>query len=321
LCAAVSIAAFDPANGILVHINSPRAEQSRLAADLPRMVWTPEPTYEKPEISVRATTLYYGIVAPIMLPFLDRRLLNLFRCREGKCFFQRNRAHPPTGKEFDTLVHLEPVAQKNGRTEQYLYVETAEEIVACAKVQTVEFHGWGSRAGAVETPDRLVIDLDPDPKLGFGKVKEAALQVQRAFEAVALVSFALLSGGKGIHVVVPLEPVAKWQQVDAFAKRFCTVLAEAAPENFTVALPKQQRRGRIFLDFLRNHRTATAVMPYSARARAGMPVAAPVTWDELKDIERSDTFSIADVDSLLDRARSRALKGWGSAAQRLPRLA
>jgi bifunctional non-homologous end joining protein LigD len=284
------------------------------------MVWTPEPTYDKPEISVRATTLYYEIAAPIMLPFLKRRLLNLFRCREGKCFFQRNREHPPTGKEFDQLVHLEPVAQKNGRTEQYLYVETAKEIIACADVQTVEFHAWGSRAGEVDTPDRLVIDLDPDPKLGFATVKDAAFQLQRSFEAIGLESFALLSGGKGIHVVVPLEPVAEWPEVDAFAKSFCTALAEAAPERFTVALPKPKRRGRIFLDFLRNHRTATAVLPYSARARAGMPVAAPVTWDELERIERSDAFTIADVEELLRRARSRALISWGSGGQRLPTL-
>jgi bifunctional non-homologous end joining protein LigD len=216
------------------------------------MVWTPEPTYAKPDISLRATTLYYEIVAPIMLPFLDRRLLNLFRCREGKCFFQRNREHPPTRKEFDKLVHFEPVEQKNGRTERYLYVESADEIVACAKVQTVEFHGWGSRAGEVETPDRLVIDLDPDPDLGFEAVKCAAFQVQRSFGMLALESFALLSGGKGIHIVVPLEPVASWEQVREFAKAFCTALAEAAPDRFTVALPKKERRGRIFLDFLRN---------------------------------------------------------------------
>jgi bifunctional non-homologous end joining protein LigD len=284
------------------------------------MVWTREPTYEKPEISVRATTIYYEIVAPIMLPFIERRLLNLFRCREGKCFFQRNREHPPTGKEFDKLVHLEPVEQKNGRTEQYLYVETAEEIVACAKVQAVEFHGWGSRAGEVETPDRLVIDLDPDSALGFETVKEAAFQVRRSFDAVGLESFALLSGGKGIHIVVPLEPVAAWPEVDEFAKAFCTALADAAPQRFTVALPKPQRRGRIFLDFLRNHRTATAVMPYSARARAGMPVAAPVTWEELKGIERSDAFTIADAAALMKRAKSRELKDWGAGAQRLPRL-
>ena len=284
------------------------------------MAWTREPTYEKPDISIRATTLYYEIVAPIMLPSLDRRLLNLFRCREGKCFFQRNREHPPTGKEFDRLVHLEPVTQKNGRIEQYLYVQSAQEIVACAKVQTVEFHGWGSRAGSIEAPDRLVIDLDPDPRLGFDNVKDAAFQVQRSFEALALESFALLSGGKGIHVIVPLEPLAEWDEVRDFAKTFCTALAEASPERFTVALPKAQRRGRIFLDFLRNQRTATAILPYSARARPGMPVAAPVTWDELREIDRSDTFTIPDVEALLKRAWSRGLKNWGSGAQRLPRL-
>jgi bifunctional non-homologous end joining protein LigD len=284
------------------------------------MVWTPEPTYDKPDISVRATTLYYQIVAPIMLPFLDRRLLNLFRCREGKCYFQRNREHPPTGKEFDKLVQFEPVAQKNGRTEDYLYVTSTDEIVACAKVQTVEFHGWGSCAGEVETPDRMVIDLDPDPKLGFQTVKEAAFQVHRSFNAVGLESFALLSGGKGIHVVVPLEPVAEWPEVDEFAKEFCTTLADAAPDKFTVALPKPQRRGRIFLDFLRNHRTATAVMPYSARARPGMSVAAPVSWDELRDIDSAAAFTIADVEQLLKRARSKRLKAWGTGAQRLPTL-
>jgi bifunctional non-homologous end joining protein LigD len=284
------------------------------------MAWTREPTYDKPDISVRATTLYYEIAAPILLPFLERRLLNLFRCREGQCFFQRNREHPPTGREFDTLVRFEPVAQKNGRTEDYLFVESAEEIIACAKVQTVEFHGWGSKAGAVETPDRMVIDLDPDPKLGFEAVKDAAVHVRRGFEATGLESFALLSGGKGIHIVVPLERVANWDEVRDFAKSFCTALAQAAPDRFTVALPKPQRRGPIFLDFLRNQRTATAIMPYSARARAGMPVATPVTWDELRYIERADAFSIRHAAQLLKRARSRKLKDWGAGAQALPRL-
>ena len=284
------------------------------------MVWTPEPTYAKPDISVRATTLYYQIAAPVVLPFAEGRLLNLFRCREGKCFFQRNREHPPTGKEFDTLVHLEPVEQKNGRTEQYLYVTSVEEIIACAQVQTVEFHGWGSRAGEVETPDRLVVDLDPGEGVGFEQVKDAALQVHRSFEALGLDSFALLTGGKGVHVVVPLTAAAEWPRVREFAKSFCTALAEAAPDRFTVALPKKARRGRIFLDFLRNQRTATAILPYSARARPRMPVAAPVSWDELSAIDRSDAFTIGDVEALLKRVKSRKLKGWGMAEQRLPQL-
>jgi bifunctional non-homologous end joining protein LigD len=282
--------------------------------------WTPEPSFEKPDISVRATTLYYEIVAPIMMPFIHGRLLNLLRCREGRCFFQRSRAHPPAGKEFDSIVHLQPVRQKNGRTEDYLYVESAEEIVACAKVQTVEFHGWGSRAGAMEQPDRLVIDLDPDPELGFGAVRDAARHVRRSFEALGLESFALLSGGKGIHVVVPLIPEASWAEVREFAKAFCAALADYDHGRFTVALRKAQRRGRIFLDFLRNQRTATAILPYSARARDGAPVAAPVGWDELRDIDRSDAFTIAEVELLLERAGSRKLDGWGAADQYLPRL-
>lgn len=284
------------------------------------MAWTREPSYDKPDISVRATTLYYQIVAPIMLPFLDRRLLNLFRCREGQCFFQRNREHPPTGKEFQRLVEFAPIAQKNGRTEDYLFVESVDQIIACAKVQTVEFHGWGSRAGQVETPDRLVIDLDPDPRIGFEAVRDAAFQLRRSLLALGLESFALLSGGKGIHVIAPLRPEAKWVKVRDFAKSFCTTLADADPQRFTVALPKKERAGRIFLDFLRNQRTATAIMPYSARARVGMPVATPVTWDELRDLDGSDAFTIADVEQLLERARSSTLSDWGKGAQLVPSL-
>ena len=284
------------------------------------MAWTREPTYAKPDISVRATTLYYQIVAPIMLPFIRRRLLNLFRCREGRCFFQRNREHPPTGEEFDRLVHFQPVEQKNGRTERYLYVETADEIVACAKVQTVEFHGWGSRAGELETPDRLTIDLDPGEGVTFEQVKDAALQLRRSFGSLGLESFALLTGGKGIHIVVPLVPEVGWADVREFAKTFCTALVEANPKRFTVALPKKERHGRIFLDYLRNQRTATAILPYSARARAGMPVATPIGWEELEQIQRSDVFSIADVEELLKRPKSRKLTTWGSPEQRLPLL-
>jgi len=119
---------------------------------------------------------------------------------------------------------------------------------------------------------------------------------------------------------VPLEARAEWDEVREFAKSFCTALAETAPDRFTVALPKPQRRGRIFLDFLRNQRTATAIMPYSARARPGMPVATPVDWEELQEIDRADAFTIADVEQLLERASSRSLTSWGGGPQPLPSL-
>jgi bifunctional non-homologous end joining protein LigD len=281
---------------------------------------TAEPTYEKPDISVRATTLYYEIVAPLMLPFLERRLLNLFRCREERCFFQRSRAHPPSGNDFGDPIHSEPVEQKNGRTEDYLYVTAAAGIVACARLQTVEFHGWGSRANDVERPDRLVIDLDPGEGVGFPAVKAAAQQVRHSLAEIGLDSFPLLTGGKGVHVVVPITPAAEWPEVREFAKIFCTALAVAAPEPFTVALPKERRRGRIFLDFLRNQRTASAVLPYSARARPGMPVAAPVSWEELEDVQRSDAFTIANAKQLISRSKHASIVLWGVGKQALPGL-
>jgi bifunctional non-homologous end joining protein LigD len=281
--------------------------------------WTREPTYPKPAVSVRATTAYYQVMAPLMLPFIERRLLNLFRCRGERCYFQRSKAHPPSRRDFQEPVKFEAVKQKNGRTEDYLYVTDATGIVACANVQTVEFHGWGSRAGSVDTPDRLVIDLDPGEGATFEDVKAAALQVGRSLEEVGLESFPLLTGGKGIHVVVPLLPEAGWDELREFAKLFCTVLAQADPARLTVVLPKAQRRGRIFLDFLRNQRTATAVLPYSARAREGAPVAAPVTWAEVPDLPHARIYCVADAKELQRRAK-RKLKGWGSVRQSLPKV-
>jgi len=283
------------------------------------MAWTPEPTYPKPDISVAATTTYYEIVAPLILPFAERRLLNLFRCREGRCFFQRNREYPPSGDAFRDPIRFVPVTQKNGRTEDYLYVEAIAGIIACAEADSVEFHGWGSRQGDVERPDRMVIDLDPDE--GWRSSWSRNRRCNRSLGALGLESFAMLTGGKGIHVVVPLTPQAQRPEVRAFAKAFCTALADVDPARFTIALPKEQRRGRIFLDFLRNQRTATAILPYSARARAGSPVAAPVSWNELQRIGRAEHFRITDAASLLRRAERRALRGWGIARQRLPRLA
>jgi bifunctional non-homologous end joining protein LigD len=215
---------------------------------------------------------------------------------------------------------VKAILQKNGRTEDYLFVTDVEGILACTEADAVEFHGWGSRVGSVETPDRLVIDLDPGQGVGFDQVRDAAFRLRRSFLAIGLQSFALLTGGKGIHVVVPIHPDGEWAEVRAFAKAFCTTLAEADSHRFTVALPKAQRRGRIFLDYLRNQRTATAVLPYSARARDGSPVAVPIAWEELEEIERADAFSIADAERLLKRANQKRLKDWGVSDQSLPRL-
>lgn len=249
---------------------------------------------------------------------MNGRLLNLVRCREGQCFFQRSRAHPPSGDDFHPPVRFEPVEQKNGRTEDYMYVTDEAGINACTQVQTVEFHGWGSCAGSVERPDRLIIDLDPGEGITFESVKAAAVQLRKSFRSIGLRSFPLLTGSKGVHVVVPLVPEAEWPEVRAFAKFFCSTLAKADPSRFTVALPKAERQGRIFLDFLRNQRTATAILPFSARARDGDPVAAPVSWAELEDVPNASAFTIADAEELKRRAKH--LVTWGEGSQRLPSI-
>jgi bifunctional non-homologous end joining protein LigD len=279
-----------------------------------------EPSYRREAIPSKADLLaYYREVAPLMLPFLAGRPLNLFRCSKakgGECVFQRNLNHPSTPPDlFPPSVKRLPILQKNGRTEDYLYVEDLAGLLACVEADAVEFHGWGSRIADIERPDRIAFDLDPDEAIGFEPVKTAAFDLRRGLEALGLESWPLLTGGKGIHVVVPLAPRAEWFEVRAFACNFCAAMAQADPARFTIALPKPKRKGRILLDYLRNHRTATAIMPWSARARAGAPVAAPVGWEELEKVDGARIFQGRDG---AVHGRTAPLNGWGIAEQILP---
>ncbi len=261
---------------------------------------------------------YYRAVASIMLPWAANRPISLVRCPQGrakKCFFQKH-----DSGSFGPHVRHVPVTEKAGKTEDYLYVDDQSGLISCVQMGTIEFHGWGSSVGDIEKPDRLVFDLDPDEGLDFAEVKKTAVELKRYLADMGLQTFPLLTGGKGLHVVVPLIPDAEWPQVKDFAQRFVLALAQAEPDRFTVNMAKAKRKGRIFLDYLRNQRGATAIMPYSARARSGTPVSAPISWDELDDHESGATFTARDSALLLERSSSRALQGWGEAAQRLPDL-
>jgi bifunctional non-homologous end joining protein LigD len=261
---------------------------------------------------------YYRAVGPLMAVWTADRPISLVRCPQGrakKCFFQKH-----DSGSFGAHVRHIPIVEKNGKTEDYLYVADVAGLLTCVQMGTIEFHGWGSRVDDVERPDRLVFDLDPDEGLGFDEVKRAARDLKRHLADMGLVTFPLLTGGKGLHVVVPLTPQAAWPEVKDFALRFSVALATAEPERFTANLAKASRKGRIFLDYLRNQRGATAIMPYSARAREGAPVSAPINWDELDETEGGARFTVRDADLLLERASSRALQGWGEASQVLPDL-
>lgn len=261
---------------------------------------------------------YYALVAPAMLPWAAHRPISLVRCPQGRakrCFFQKHDAGT-----FGDYVHQVPIREKDGSTEDYLYIEDADGLVMCVQMGTIEFHGWGSSVATLEQPDRMVFDLDPDEELGFDVVKKAAEDIKNQLAEIGLVSFAMLSGGKGVHVVVPLKPQAEWPAVKDFAERFARALAEAEPERYVANMSKAKRKGRIFLDYLRNQRGSTAVLPYVARARSGAPVAAPVTWAELRDIDSAHRWGVRDAAELLERANSRELAGWGFADQVLPDL-
>jgi bifunctional non-homologous end joining protein LigD len=259
---------------------------------------------------------YYAAVEPLIMVDAAARPITLIRCPQGrgkKCFFQKH----DSGTFGPEVKHV-PIEEKKGDIQDYLYFDDIRGLLACVQMGTIEFHGWGSKVDKLEFPDRLVFDLDPDVGLDFAKVKTAALRLKALLGDLGLKTFPLLSGGKGMHVVVPLDASRDWPTVKSFADRFSRAIAEAEPEMFTANIRKVERKGRIFLDWLRNQRGATAVMPFSARAREGAPVAAPIAWDEIDEYKGGNHFTIRDADELLERAGSKLLAGWGKAKQALP---
>jgi bifunctional non-homologous end joining protein LigD len=250
---------------------------------------------------------YYARIASLMLPFAANRPISLVRCPQGrakKCFFQKH-----DSGSFGDPVRQVPIRKKGGGSEEYIFVEDADGLLACVQMGTIEFHGWTARADAVEKPDRMIFDLDPDEALDFADVKNAARDIRDHLSDIGLVSFAMLSGGKGVHVIVPLTSGHDWEAHKDFASRFAQALSAAEPDRFVATMSKAKRKGRIFIDWLRNQRGSTAILPYSARARVGAPVAVPISWDELDGMKDAHPFGIDDADELLKRATG--LKGWG----------
>ncbi|MEG3148943.1 DNA ligase D [Sphingomonas sp. ZT3P38] len=334
LVAEIAFAEITP-DGVLRHSSFLGLREDKAAKDVVAEKPVAADTVEVPDVHVKVSSRerlifpdsdvtkgdladYYALIAPAMLPWAANRPISLVRCPQGRakrCFFQKHDAGT-----FGDYVHQVPIREKDGSTEDYIYIEDADGLVMCVQMGTIEFHGWGSSVATLEQPDRMVFDLDPDEELGFDVVKKAAEDIKNQLAEIGLVSFAMLSGGKGVHVVVPLKPQAEWPAVRDFAERFCRALAEAEPERYVANMSKAKRKGRIFLDYLRNQRGSTAVLPYVARARSGAPVAAPVTWAELRDIESAHRWGVRDGAELLQRANSRELAGWGFADQVLPDL-
>jgi bifunctional non-homologous end joining protein LigD len=198
------------------------------------------------------------------------------------------------GRAVDTVAVSEAEVDAD-----YMTIAAPQGLVAAAQMGTLEFHIWGARNTALDRPDRIVFDLDPDEALPFADVRTAALDVRALLDDLDLPCAPMLTGGKGIHVIVPLRARAEWETAKLFARTVAVFLSENEPGRFIATMSKARRKGLIFIDWLRNERGATAVAPYSLRARPGATVATPVTWDELADASSAAQFDIASVQERL----------------------
>ncbi len=233
---------------------------------------------------------YYAAVAERMLPYIEQRPLSLVRCPQGRakyCFFQKH----DTGAFPEQMKHI-PIVEKDGHTEEYFYIEDLSGLIAGTQMNVLEWHLWGARIKDVEKAERLIFDIDPDVGLDFNEVKRAAADIRGLLAELGLETYPLVSGGKGIHVIAPVRPTLDWPEVKAFCKGVANLLAECEPDRFTANIRKDKRKGRMFIDYLRNERGSTAIAPWSTRSRDGAPVAVPIAWTELDGLRAANQFSL-----------------------------
>lgn len=244
---------------------------------------------------------YYLKVADWMLPHVIDRPLAIVRCPEGSkkpCFFQK---HPGDDVAWKHLRKID--VSLDGEPEFNLAIHDLAGLISLVQMGVLEIHVWGSRAGKLEKPDRLVFDLDPDPAVEWQYVIDAARQLRALLEELGLESFLKTTGGKGLHLVVPVQARTAWDEAKAFCRAVAETMVRAAPDRYIATMSKAARKGKIFIDYLRNGRGATAVAPYSTRAKPGATVSTPIAWDELAPSLRSDHFTIANLPARLSQLK------------------
>ncbi|UXI69863.1 DNA ligase D [Tahibacter amnicola] len=247
---------------------------------------------------------YYRAVSEWLLPELSGRPISVVRCPDGitkACFFQKH-----SGKGWGEHVHGVPIREKNG-TDTYLCIEDEAGLLELVQMNVLEFHPWGSRFDDLEHADRLIFDLDPYPTVSWARVAAIGRKIRGQLESIGLQSFARLSGGKGLHVVVPLSPGVPWESAKRFTKAVAVAMATLEPGECVAVAGEKNRRDKIFIDWLRNSRGATSVASYSLRARPNAAVAMPIGWDELGRVGQSDRYTIHNA---LRRLAARRKDPW-----------
>jgi bifunctional non-homologous end joining protein LigD len=259
---------------------------------------------------------YYEAVGPKLIEHLRCRPLSLLRCPDGtaaQCFFQR---HLGSGRPEGVKTF---VWDRSSKGQGYLYVNTIEAVIGVVQHGSVELHTWGATVPSVRKPDRITIDLDPDPALPWKAMVEGARLVHTLFEQLGLRSFLKTTGGKGLHIVVPLVRRHTWAEVKSFAHGVATHLERTFPDRFVAKASKARRQDRIFVDYLRNGETATAVAAFSARARPGAPISMPVPWTALAEDIRGTHFNVRNAIQRLAAQRSDPWADYARTAQRITR--
>ena len=266
-------------------------------------------------ITKRDLAAFYEEIGDWILPHVVERPLSLVRCPAGQgtaCFYQKH-VRPEASE------HIEGVKVKEkGAVRTYAYIEDLAGLVSLVQLGVLELHPWGSRVGNLEHPDRLTLDIDPAPGVPWKRVIATARELRSLLTKLRLQSFVKTTGGKGLHVVVPLAPKQPWATVKDFARDIAEAMAQRAPQEYTASLSKASRTGKIFIDYLRNSQGATAVAAYSTRALPGAPVATPIAWDELGTDLRSDQFTVKNLPRRLAALRKDPWDGFLKTRQTLP---
>jgi bifunctional non-homologous end joining protein LigD len=249
-------------------------------------------------VTKRDLALYYHAAAGRILPHIAKRPLSIVRAPDGiagKTFFQRHAG----------AAHLPSMAVA-GEDQPFVAIETEAQLVGLAQVGVLEFHPWGAAPSKPDIPERLIFDLDPADDVAFAKVMTAAKEIAARLETCGLVGFLKTTGGKGLHVVTPVKGTSRnpvtWENCKDFAKAICQMMQADSPQLYTIKAAKTARSGKIFIDYLRNDRSATAVAPWSPRARPGAPLSVPIVWAQLGETFDPHAFVLADMDAILRKS-------------------
>jgi bifunctional non-homologous end joining protein LigD len=273
--------------------------------------------YPDSKITKLDVAQYYEKIAPLMLRHIEGRPISLMRCPSGAskaCFFQRHGGDgtSPYIKEINVKGHG---ADRSGKEQPFLMIDDIKGLIALVQMGSLEIHVWGAAKNQPKQPNRLVFDLDPAPGVSWTEVKKAALLVRDNLKKAKLASFLKTTGGKGLHIVVPFNAGPSWDEAKEFARAFSDAMAQQDPSRFTINSRKAARTGKIFIDYLRNGETASAIAPYSIRARDGAPVALPIDWKELSSLKAGNTFN---MQAALKRLKKDPWKSLEKTKQKLP---